>query len=108
METKQNQSIVKYVNTLSRNGVDTNTLDFNWKGMTLCITSKNNPSFELWSTKADDVVEGMNGETIVLSVMNLSKNMKDAYVDGAEFYSVDKNYLKKSVELVKKYLAVSK
>lgn len=101
---KQNQSVIKYVNVLKRNGVDTYTLDFNWKGITLCISRKNNPTLQLWSTKADDIVVGMDGETIVLSLMDLSKDMKDAYVDGGEFYSVDKNYLKKSVELVKKYL----
>lgn len=103
MENKQNQSIIKYINIFNRNGIDTNTLDFTWKGITLCISSKNNPSFQFWSTKWFDIVEGMDGETIVLSVMDLSNEMK--YVEGAEFYSVDKNYLKKSVELVKKYLA---
>jgi hypothetical protein len=108
MENGQNQSVVKYVNVLKRNGVDTDTLEFNWKGYTLIINNKNNPSLQLWSSKADDQVVGMDGETIVLGMMNLSKDMKDAYVEGAEFYSVDKNYLKKSVELVKKYLVVSK
>ena len=104
MENGQNQSVVKYVNVLKRNGVDTDTLDFTWKGITLCINSKNNPSLQFWSMKWNDVVVGMDGETIVLSIMDLSKDMKDAYVEGAEFYSVDKNYLKKSVELVKKHL----
>jgi hypothetical protein len=104
MENGQNQSVVKYVNVLKRNGVDTDTLEFNWKGYTLIINNKNNPSLQLWSSKADDQVVGMDGETIVLGVMDLSKDMKDAYVEGAEFYSVDKNYLKKSVELVKKHL----
>jgi len=102
---KQNQSIVKYKNILTRNGVDTSILDFIYKGISIVIYRKDNPSIQFSSIKWNDIVDGMDGETICLSIYDTNKPVKDGYVDGGEFYSTDKNYLKKSVELVKKYLA---